>query len=142
MASVPTVPLLRTSAVYTDAKLDKNLGNYKECHAKHHLTITGLISYALGTTRAPGPMELIATENWNANDNLTQAVILSTLSKDEWDFAESLQGAKACWDGLIARHQNEGPIRQVQLLQEAFEPAIHKNNPFDHHCFPNLHSNL
>jgi hypothetical protein len=131
MASVPTVPLLRTSAVYTEAKLDKNLGNYKEWyhHAKHHLTITGLITYALGTARAPGPTELIATENWNANDNLAQAVILSTLSKDEWDFAESLQGAKACWDGLIARHQNEGPIRQVQLLQEALSLQCTKTTP-------------
>lgn len=26
----PTVPLLHTSAIYTDAKLDKNIGNYKE----------------------------------------------------------------------------------------------------------------
>jgi hypothetical protein len=96
LASVPSVPLLRTSATYTEVKLDKNLGNYKEwyCNAKHHLTITDLISYALGTARVPDPLEILASENWQANDNLTQAVILSTLSKDKWDFAEPLQGAK------------------------------------------------
>jgi hypothetical protein len=102
-ASVPTVPLLRMSAIYTEGKLDKNQGNHKEWyrHAKHHLTITGLISYALGAARIPDPTDLIVSENWQANDNLAQAVILFTLSKDEWDFAEPLPGAKACWDGLI-----------------------------------------
>jgi hypothetical protein len=69
-------------------KLDKTLGNYKELyhHVKHHPTITSLISHALGTARVPEPSELIATENWKANDNLAQAVSLSTLSKEEWDF--------------------------------------------------------
>jgi hypothetical protein len=128
---VPSVPLLRTSATYTEVKLDKNLGNYKEWyrHAKHHLTITGLISHALGTARVPDPSEIFATENWEANDNLAQAVILSTLLKEEWDFAEPLRGAKACWDSLIAHHQNEGPIRQVQLLQEALSLQCSKTSP-------------
>jgi len=102
--SLPTssVPLLRTSVVYTDAKIDKNLGNYKEWfrHARHYLTLTGLISYALGTTRVPDPSELSAFENWQSNDSLAHALIPLTLSKDEWDFAEPIQGAKACWDAL------------------------------------------
>jgi transposase InsO family protein len=128
---LPSVALIRTSAIYTEVKLDKNLGNYKEWYrqAKHHLTITGLISYALGTARTPDPTDIIGTDNWEANDNLAQAVILSTLSKEEWDFAEPLKGAKACWDGVIARHQNEGPIRQVQLLQEALSLQCSKATP-------------
>jgi hypothetical protein len=117
--------------MYTKAKLDKNLGNYKEWyhHAKHYLTITGLLNYALGTARVPDATDIIGVENWNTNDTLAQALILSTLSKDEWDFAEPLQGAKACWDGLIAHHCNEGPISQIQLLQEALSLQCSKNVP-------------
>jgi mannitol-1-phosphate/altronate dehydrogenase len=104
--------------VYTEVKLDKNSGNYKEWYqqAKNYLTIAGLISHALSTARTPGPANIIGTENWLENDNLAQAVILSTLLKEEWDFAEPLKGAKACWNSLIAHYQNKGPIRQVQLL--------------------------
>jgi hypothetical protein len=109
MSTVPgsallSVPLLHTSAIYTKVKLDKNLGNYEKWYhdAKHHLTITHLISYTCRTARTPDPSELITTENWEAYINLAQAVILSALSREEWDFAEPLKEEKVCWDGIIA----------------------------------------
>jgi hypothetical protein len=51
------------------------------------------------------------------------------LSKEEWDFAESFSGAKACWDALIACHCNKGPISQIQLLQETLSLQCSKTVP-------------
>ena len=50
---------------------------------------------------------------------MAAAMLFGTIEETEWQFLDRSLGAKVCWDTIVARHQNEGPIRQVTYLQEA-----------------------
>ena len=126
----PSVSIIRTTLPYADTKLDKSAGNYVEWFrdAQHYLTITGLISYVLGEEPCPVESDIIGVKNWKANDKLAKALILSMLSHSEWDFAASFTTSKECWDALILRHRNEGPICQVELIQGALSSTISRSS--------------
>ena len=121
MATAIEIPLLRTSLTYTDVKLDKSAGNYTEWHrcAKHFLILTGLSPYVFGKIPKPAESDKSNLCNWEANDDLAKALILSTLSCIEWDFAEPSKRAHECWEGIVAQHKNEGPMKQIQLIRDA-----------------------
>ena len=44
------------------------------------------------------------------------------------------KGSKAAWDMLRDRHQNEGPIRQVDLLRTALNMKCRKGTPLPQTC--------
>jgi hypothetical protein len=60
---------------------------------------------------------------------MAAALITSTIETAEWEYIDRNKGAMACWSALKNRHQSEGPIKQVQLLQEALTTQCTKSTP-------------
>ncbi|KIJ25139.1 hypothetical protein M422DRAFT_79215, partial [Sphaerobolus stellatus SS14] len=129
--TAPSITILRNTQTYTGPKLDKLKSNYNIWmrSADLFLTLSGFIDYAKGNTACPGLNEPRARANWKANDALAAALIVSTTEVSEWEFIKREDGAAACWTNLKLRHQSEGPIRQVQLLQEALTAKCSKDTP-------------
>jgi len=127
----PSIPLLCCSSIYTGPKLDKLKANYKTWlkSADLFLTLTGFAGYTKGMVIMPGPNEPCALTHWQANDTLAADLISSTIEPTEWKYIDCNKGAKACWDTLKVCHQSEGPIWQVQLLQEALSTHCSKTTP-------------
>ena len=127
----PSITLLRCSTTYTGLKLDKLTANYKTWlkSVDLFLTLTGLAGYAKGTVDRPKSNQPCALANWEANNALAAALISSTIEPTKWEYIDRDKGAKACWDTLKLRHQSEGPIWQVQLLQEALSTQCTRSTP-------------
>ncbi|KIJ22718.1 hypothetical protein M422DRAFT_196854, partial [Sphaerobolus stellatus SS14] len=130
-ATSPSILALRHTQTYTGPKLDKLKSNYNIWlkSTDLFLTLAGCIGYAKAIIPPPGPTEPRALANWYANDALTAALIASTIEVSEWEFIDRDLGASSCWNSLKTRHQSEGPIRQVQLLQEALTTKCSKDTP-------------
>jgi hypothetical protein len=120
-ALAPSITLIRTNITYTGPKLDKLKSNYRPWlrAADLFITLTGLSGYVDGTIQEPNDTEPRARAHWLANNSLAAALIISTVEASEQEYLDRKLGAKACWETIRKRHQSEGPIRQVQLLQEA-----------------------
>jgi len=125
----PSITILCTSTSYSSPKLNKLEANYKSWlkSTDLFLTLARFIGYAKGTIPKPSNSEPCAQSNWQANDTVTTALISSTIDTAEWEYID--KGAKNCWDTLKARYQSEGPIWQVQLLQEALTTQCDKSTP-------------
>ncbi|HEV7735895.1 MAG TPA: hypothetical protein VGO47_00765, partial [Chlamydiales bacterium] len=120
-AASPSIPRIRVTTQYAGPKLDKLKGNYKKwlIAIELFLTLAGFNHYVKGTIAKPGLNEPRARTNWEDNDELATALITSTLEEHEMEYVDRGKGAKICFTEIKARHKSEGPIRQVQLLQEA-----------------------
>ena len=127
----PSITLLQCSTTYTGPKLDKLMVNYKTWSKSVDLflTLTGLAGYVKDTVDRPNSSQPHALANWEANDTLAAALISSTIEPTEWEYIDHDKGAKACWDTLKLRHQSEGLIQQVQLLQEALSTQCTRSTP-------------
>jgi hypothetical protein len=128
-ATHPSISLSRPNTVFTGEKLDKLKSNYKKWSRdmRHYLTINGLLSYILGErTRPSRNTEPRAYENWVENDCFAFTAIAMNVSDDDEAELDMNVGSKAAWDTLQERHQNEGPIRQVDLLRTALNIKFRK----------------
>lgn len=71
--------------------------------------------------------------NWLLNDHQAWSIIAGSINPSEWAYIKLEGGgtitAKAAWTTLKMRHENEGPIRQVNLLQKALAAKCTKDVP-------------
>lgn len=136
-ATRPSISLSRPNTVFTGEKLDKLKSNYKKWSRdmRHYLTINGLLSYILGEKTKPSRnTEPRAYENWIENDRFAFTAIAMNVSDDDEAELDMDAGSKAAWDILQERHQNEGPIRQVDLLRTALNIKFRKGTPLPQTC--------
>ena len=105
---------------YTGDKLDKSKANYTwwRTHADLFLTSCSLRGYVTGRIPPPPSTEPHALANWQADDEMAAALLFGTLDETEWQFLDRSLGAKACWDAIVARHQDEGPIRRSLISKK------------------------
>ncbi|KIJ22731.1 hypothetical protein M422DRAFT_196771, partial [Sphaerobolus stellatus SS14] len=127
----PSITILRATQAYAGEKLDKLKSNYKSWldEAEIFFASCTLLGYFEGTCPRPGSDEPRALLNWTTNDATATALLFQTLEKSEWEFIDRKLGAKACWDSIKRRHQNQGPIRQVSYLQDAMTMKFSKSIP-------------
>ncbi|KAF8226337.1 hypothetical protein L208DRAFT_1210823, partial [Tricholoma matsutake] len=59
-----------------------------------------------------------ALSNWKANSCLAYAFLASRVVPSEHSFLNPSKSAKETWESIQERHQKEGPVRQVTLLQQ------------------------
>ena len=125
----PSIPILHNSGTYTGPKLNNLKANYAGGlkNADLFLTLAGFIGYAKGTIPEPNSSEPHTLSNWHANDAMAATLITSTIETAEWEYIDCNKGAVACWSALQNCHQSKGPIRQVQLLQEALTTQCTKS---------------
>ncbi|HEV7738298.1 MAG TPA: hypothetical protein VGO47_13115, partial [Chlamydiales bacterium] len=110
---------------------DKLKGNYKKwlIAIELFLTLAGFNQYITGKISKPGLNEPRARENWENNDELAVALITSTLEEHEMEYVDREKSAMECFTEIKKRHKSEGPIRQVQLLQEALTIICNHETP-------------
>lgn len=98
----------------------------------HHY---GLLGYILGERVKPSSTtEPRAHENWIENDHFAYTAIAMNVSNDDEAKLDMSKGAKVAWDTLKERHQNNGPIRQVDLLRTALNMKCKKGTPLPKTC--------
>ena len=101
----------------------------------HYLTINGLLSYILRERTKPShDTEPQAYKNWVENDRFAFTTIAMNVSDDDEAELDMDAGSKAAWDALKERHQNEGPIWQVDLLCTALNIKFRKGTPLPQTC--------
>ncbi|THU78597.1 hypothetical protein K435DRAFT_811417 [Dendrothele bispora CBS 962.96] len=60
-----------------------------------------------------------AYSNWNANNGSILGFMGLVVDDAEQEIIEGAKTAEAAWNLLVQRHAQEGPVKQVQLIQEA-----------------------
>lgn len=101
----------------------------------HYLTINSLLSYILGERAKPScATEPRTYENWVENNCFAFTAITMNVSDNDEAELDIEEGLKAAWDTLRERHQNKGPIRQVDLLRTALNMKFRKGTPLPQTC--------
>ncbi|THU84427.1 hypothetical protein K435DRAFT_806709 [Dendrothele bispora CBS 962.96] len=60
-----------------------------------------------------------AYSNWNANNGSILGFMGLVIDDAEQEVIDGAATAQVAWDLLVQRHAQEGPVKQVQLIQEA-----------------------
>ena len=99
-----------------------------------HLMGNCLFDYIEGDDFAPSATnEPQAHKNWLANEHQAWSIITGSIDVSEHMYIKKDDGspmtAKSAWDGLKVRHENEGPIWEVNLLQKALAAKCTKDTP-------------
>ena len=134
--SRPSVILNRSSTPYAGEKLSKAKGNYRQWYEDMLIHLMGncLFDYIEGDNTAPSAtLEPHAHKNWLANDRQAWSIIAGSVDPSERTYIKLEGGgattAKVAWTALKMQHENEGPIRQVNLLQKALAAKCTKETP-------------
>jgi hypothetical protein len=132
-ATAPSISALPLKIQWTGEKLDKIEGNYPKWCSRaftNFIMLAGLYDYVFDPPLQPPQVtEPKAYKNWKDNDRLACALIAGALSDAEQDLLDQTKVAKACWLGLKGHHQNEGPVKQVTLLQNALSTKCTRSEP-------------
>ena len=118
----PLITKLSVSQSFTGDKLDHAKSNWTAWSTKIliKLALNGLKGYIMGTASCPlATSKPHAHANWLHNDELAFNFILDNIEDREQTLVITKKMAKECWDTLEQRHVQEGPMRQLQLIQEA-----------------------
>ncbi|KAF8237981.1 hypothetical protein L208DRAFT_1244478, partial [Tricholoma matsutake] len=111
--------------------LDKLKSNYRDWSEDITiaLSLNGLFEYVMGDMEQPLDTEPQALSNWKANSCLAYTFLASGVAALEHSFLNPLKSAKETWESICKRHQKEGPVRQVTLLQQALTIQCTKETP-------------
>ncbi|KAF8223051.1 hypothetical protein L208DRAFT_1153187, partial [Tricholoma matsutake] len=93
------------------------------------LSLNGLYNYIMGDTAECPSLETCALANWKANSHLAFAFIASSITSSECPFPDMSKSTATNWYTLREHHQSEGPVCQVQLLQQALSIQCTKDTP-------------
>jgi hypothetical protein len=128
----PRVALARISTNFTGDPLDKTVGNWKTWSSKirDNLAICGLgghIKELKGGEKRPIPDSLtqpVTHDNWTTNDAIACAYIRLNCATIESELLDDVESAYECWKALENYHLNEGPVKQVNLIQNALSQRV------------------
>ncbi|KAK0468819.1 hypothetical protein IW261DRAFT_1573431 [Armillaria novae-zelandiae] len=112
------------SSLFMVANLNKEINNWQEWsdNVLNHLAMSGGIDgHLLNCLPCPDKsLEPRAYMNWQTNDRAICAFMNLKAVKAEKDFMSGhSSSSKAVWTALKMCHEQEGPIIQVNLIQEA-----------------------
>ncbi|THU94136.1 hypothetical protein K435DRAFT_839995 [Dendrothele bispora CBS 962.96] len=80
----------------------------------------GADGYLTGRILCPSAdTEPRAYSNWNANNGSILGFMGLVIDEAEQEVIDGASTAEAAWKLLVKRHAQEGPVKQVQLIQEA-----------------------
>ncbi|KAF8881440.1 hypothetical protein BD779DRAFT_1473363 [Infundibulicybe gibba] len=136
-SSHPSVPILviKDTAWLGHALLSKNADNWHSWSTcmRNLLTLSngGLHRYLNNTALIPDPVtEPRASYNYALNDESVRAFIHTKCDFSEHSYIEECATAHEMWSVLKTRHEQQGPISQITLLQEAFTIRYSHAVPF------------
>lgn len=84
------------------------------------LGMSDLDDYILCTIPEPDiAVDPVSYRNWTRNHSKTIAFLQMHVEDSELQFLEGTTEASVAWLALVTRHEKQGPITQVRLIQEA-----------------------
>ena len=117
-------------------KAKQRKGNYQQWYKDMLIHLMGncLFDYVEGDDFIPSTTnEPWAHKNWLANDCQAWSIIARSVDTSECTYIKQTNGSpltvKKAWDSLKLRHENEGPIHQVNLLQKALATTCTRDTP-------------
>jgi len=137
----PRVTLARISTNFSGDPLDKTVGNWKTWSSKIHdnLAICGLGNHikeikAGSTIILDANVQPIAHDNWNTNDGMAQAYIRLNCATVESELLDDVMTTYECFKTLEKYHPNEGPVKQVNLIQNALAQRVARDKDQVSNC--------
>src|SRR6266478_1318072 len=117
----PSIRSLSISKNFSGEKLSHDKSNWQQWNRQFLITLAlnSLKGYVKGTVNKPDESEPRARANWLENDELALHLILENVDEHEQEYVAKATTSKGCWDLLEERHSKEGPMRQLQIIQEA-----------------------
>src|ERR1700690_3284519 len=92
------------------------------------LQFVGLSDYLHGTVPQPDAvLEPRAHRNWGINNGAVIAFLGLKASEEEQEFIDGKTIASEIWTALRVRHEQEGPIAQILLIQQALDLCYSKS---------------
>ena len=120
----PHVTIAHISTSFSGDPLDKTVGNWKVWSSKIHdnLAICRLGNHIKellkgSTIILDATAQPIAYDNWNTNDGMAQAYIHLNCATIESKLLDDIDTAYKYFKALKMYHFNEGPIKQMNLIQ-------------------------
>ncbi|KAF8835000.1 hypothetical protein BDN67DRAFT_984921 [Paxillus ammoniavirescens] len=116
------------------AELDRGKNNWSDWSFAMKLVLNQhLVSgYLLGTIKAPDAvLEPSMFNNWMLNNIAIVSALCSHVSHEDQWLLKDVTNAKEAWDTLHEHHKKVGPIAQILLIQEDWNP--HQGS-FPLHC--------
>jgi len=138
----PRIALARISTNFTSDLLDKTVGNWKtwSSRIRDNLAICGLgghIKELKEGEKRPIPDSLtqpVAHDNWNTNDGMAWAYICLNCATIESELLDDIDTAYKCFKALETYHLNEGPVKQVNLIQNALAQHVARDKDQVSNC--------
>ncbi|KZT18348.1 hypothetical protein NEOLEDRAFT_1080432, partial [Neolentinus lepideus HHB14362 ss-1] len=123
----PSIPLLTVAPSIIAAahaiKLDLTENNYRAwAHENTHtLRLCGLGGYIDGRIVCPDrSSDPVGHNNWISNNESIIALFSLRAVQEERRFIDPATTAREAWDALRARHEQQGPLTQITLIEQAF----------------------
>lgn len=129
--SITVISIPSFTMVGTDL-LNKSLANWHpwKCQTTQHLMLCGLFEYLDGTIQQPNAStEVKAHQNWKMKDNAILAYFRLRVAEGEQEELKKAMSAKGTWGALTKRHEKQGAMAQILLIQEAFALHYIKTKP-------------
>ena len=84
------------------------------------LGMSNLDDYIFGTVNQPDTtIDPTSARNWSKNHAKTVSFLSMHVEDSELLYLTGVADASVAWNKLLARHEKQGPITQVRLIQEA-----------------------
>ena len=91
------------------------------------MQMTELDEYLTGSVPVPdGTIDPASLRNWNGNNRKLVGFLKAHVESSEKLFL-STDNAQIAWSALLKRHEKQGPITQVRLIQEALSISYPKD---------------
>ena len=137
----PYVTIAHISANFSSDPLDKTVRSWKVWSSKicDNLAICGLGNHIKellkGSTIIPDTaVQPIAHDNWNTNDGMAWAYICLNCATIESELLDDIDTAYKCFKALKTYHLNEGPVKQVNLIQNGLAQCVACDNDQVSNC--------
>ncbi|KAM6491094.1 hypothetical protein JOM56_013333 [Amanita muscaria] len=141
----PSVPRISISQSFAGEKLDHLKSNWRDWSDEFHIALmlngldarpsNGVYGYTAFLHGNIIINVLIDHEKWHTAWDEALGVLLASRERlwpnkeNEQKLLATQPSAKDCWDKLKSRHENEGPVRQLQLLSQALSTSFTHDTP-------------
>ena len=127
-SSKPTVRAKNITISFAGDALDRTKGNWKKWSAAIRLDLDMMaLGSHIDAKRCFSPDQTIrptSYENWLSNDLAVRSFIAKSCTDLERELFENVATARKCWEVLEAVHRAEGPVKQMELIRNAFNSRI------------------
>jgi len=137
----PRITVACISTNFSGDPLNKTVGNWKVWSSmiRDNLAMCGLGNYIKdlpkdSTIILDAAVQPIAFDNWTTNDGMARAYIRLNCTPVEHELLDDIDTAYKCFKALETYHLDEGPVKQVNLIQNALAQRVARDKDQVSNC--------